>query len=140
MTKRMRDSKQALKDSIREEENYQQQLEQIEREKRQAIKALNDQPEFAELSQKERRENADYVAANKEITDRFSDRVEDVRFKLTELYDERRRRGLPDYDIFMAIAEDIGYDATNRHTKANELDPIAKELTRFIEAVEEGKA
>ncbi len=140
MTKRMRDTKQALKDSIREEENYQQQMEQIEREKKQAVKALNERPEFAELSQKERRENADYVAANKEISDRFSDKVEDVRFRLEELYEERRRKGLPDYDIFMAIAEDIGYDATGRRTALNELDTITTELTGFISAIEEGRA
>lgn len=140
MTQRMRNTKQSLKDSIREEENYQQQLEQIEREKEQAIKKLKARAEFAKLSQKERRENADYVAANKDITDRFSDKVEEVRFKLTELYDKRRRKGLPDYDIFMAIAEDLGYDAVGRPTKINELVPIAEELNRFISRIEEGKA
>jgi type I restriction enzyme M protein len=40
----------------------------------------------------------------------------------------------------MAIAEDIGYDATGRPTKTNELRPIAAELARFIITVEEGKA
>jgi len=39
----------------------------------------------------------------------------------------------------MAIAEDIGYDATGRSTKSKELEPIAAELARFIAAVEEGK-
>ena len=32
----------------------------------------------------------------------------------------------------MAIAEDIGYDATGRETGNNELKVIAKELSRFI--------
>jgi type I restriction enzyme M protein len=54
------------------------------------------------------------------------------------LFFARRRRDLPDYEIFMAIAEDIGYDATGRETKTNELEPIAKELSRFIHAIEEG--
>jgi type I restriction enzyme M protein len=40
----------------------------------------------------------------------------------------------------MAIAEDIGYDATGRPTRVNELEPIAEELRRFIEAIEGGKA
>ena len=39
----------------------------------------------------------------------------------------------------MAIAEDIGYDATGRPTKTNELDPIAAELARFIAVIEERK-
>jgi len=41
-----------------------------------------------------------------------------------------------DYDIFMAIAEDIGYDATGKETKNNELDYIGKKLGRFIESIE----
>jgi hypothetical protein len=39
----------------------------------------------------------------------------------------------------MAIAEDIGYDATGRSTKNNELEVVAKELSRFIEAIEGGE-
>ena len=33
----------------------------------------------------------------------------------------------------MAIAEDIGYDATGKPTATNELDVIGAELARFIE-------
>jgi len=32
----------------------------------------------------------------------------------------------------MAIAEDIGYDATGRNTGKNELIEIGKELSKFI--------
>jgi len=32
----------------------------------------------------------------------------------------------------MAIAEDIGYDATGKQTGKNELDVIGAELARFI--------
>jgi type I restriction enzyme M protein len=35
----------------------------------------------------------------------------------------------------MAIAEDIGYDATGRDTGNNELEQIVPELERFIQAV-----
>ena len=48
-------------------------------------------------------------------------------------------RLLNDYSIFMAIAEDIGYDATGKETKRNELPAISKELEKFIKAIEEGK-
>ena len=65
--------------------------------------------------------------------------ADELRYRLTEIYEERRRKDLPDYDIFMAIAEDIGYDATNRSTKVNELELIAPELTHFIDAIEKGK-
>ena len=43
---------------------------------------------------------------------------------------------LIDYQIFMAIAEDIGYDATGRKTGNNELDIIGQELTKFIQNIE----
>ncbi len=37
-----------------------------------------------------------------------------------------------DYQIFMAIADTIGYDATGRDTTKNDLDKIAEELKRFL--------
>ena len=55
----------------------------------------------------------------------------------------RRRTTLPDYDIFMAIADDIGYDATGKPTDRTqkdgigELAPIGAELAQFIAKLEE---
>lgn len=43
-----------------------------------------------------------------------------------------KQKQLDDYPIFMAIAEDIGYDATGRATANNELVEIGKELQKFI--------
>jgi type I restriction enzyme M protein len=40
--------------------------------------------------------------------------------------------------MFMAIAEDIGYDATGRPTAQNELDAVTRELARFLEQLEAG--
>ena len=37
----------------------------------------------------------------------------------------------------MAIAEDIGYDATGRLTKVNELEEISAALAKFVLAVEQ---
>ena len=48
------------------------------------------------------------------------------------------KQQLEDYPIFMAIAEDIGYDATGRPTATNELETIAVELARFLEHLEQG--
>lgn len=38
-----------------------------------------------------------------------------------------------DYDIFMASAEDVGYDATGRKTDKNDLEEILEEYKNFIE-------
>lgn len=136
-TKRMRDAKQKLKDSIRATEKLVEKLEAIERDKKAALKELGDREEFATLSKDERKENEAYTTAAQEISEHFTAQRDELRYQLTELYEERRRKDLPDYPIFMAIAEDIGYDATGRPTKTNELELIAAELARFITAVEE---
>lgn len=51
---------------------------------------------------------------------------------LTEKYFLARQTGLDEYPIFMAIAENIGYDATGRNTSNNELTEIGIELAKFI--------
>jgi len=137
-TKRIRDTKQTLKDSIRKQEKFEAHLADIERGKKKATEDLNSRFEFAKLSASERKENAIYAAAAKEISEKYGNQLENLRNRLAEIFEERRRKDLPDYDIFMAIAEDIGYDATGRDTKTNELEPIAKELSRFIDNIEDG--
>ncbi len=139
-TKRMRDTKQALKDNIRKQEKFEAHLLDIERGKKKAIQALNERPEFAGLSTKERKENPAYIEETQAIADDYGAQLDALRFRLAEIYEERRRKGLPDYDIFMAIAEDIGYDATGRYTKTNELELIGEELSRFILTIEEESA
>jgi type I restriction enzyme M protein len=52
--------------------------------------------------------------------------------ELTEKYFTAKQNLLDDYPIFMAIAEDIGYDATGRPTGKNELTEISAELVKFI--------
>jgi restriction endonuclease S subunit len=58
---------------------------------------------------------------------------------LSDKYGEEKQKVIEDYPIFMAIAEDIGYDATGKSTNNNELDFIGRELVRFIESIESGK-
>jgi type I restriction enzyme M protein len=136
----IRNTKQALQDSILAQEQFEDKLKNIERDKKQELKTLEDLPQFASLDKKTRMKNEDFLQARKEISEKYAARIGDLRYQLEEMYGERRQKDLPDYDIFMAIAEDIGYDATGRPTKTNELEPIAKELSRFIESVEDGKA
>lgn len=48
-----------------------------------------------------------------------------------------KQNTIDDYPIFMAIAEDIGYDATGRSTNSNELVEIGKVLAKFIAHINE---
>lgn len=139
-TKRMRDTKQALKDSVRKQEKFEAHLADIERSKKRALHALGERSEFVNLSAAGRKENTAYCEEAKAISEEYGSQLEALRFRLVEIYEERRRNCLPDYDVFMALAEDIGYDATGRETKTNELAQIGDELSRFIKAIEKGKA
>ena len=138
-TKRMQDTKQALKDSIIKTHKLESRLKKLNAEKKAATDKLNRRPEYSGLSAKDRKLDENYKESAKAISEEFSGKLADLRFELTEIYEERRRKELPDYPIFMAIAEDIGYDSTGRATKVNELEAIAVELERFINAVEEGE-
>ena len=60
----------------------------------------------------------------------FTDKVNLLKEELTEKYFIAKQTTLDDYPIFMAIAEDIGYDATGRTTSNNELIEIGKELSQ----------
>ena len=62
----------------------------------------------------------------------FTDSVNLLKEDLTEQYFLAKQKQLDDYPIFMAIAEDIGYDATGRATANNELVEIGNELQKFI--------
>jgi type I restriction-modification system DNA methylase subunit len=139
-TRRLRNLKQALKDNIRKQQKFEATLDAIEQEKKEAIVALHRRPEFAERTAKERAADPVYENLAKEVSQSFTLKIDELRQQLAQLFVERRRKELPDYDIFMAIAEDIGYDATGRPTNTNELDPIAKELSTFLQAIEDGAA
>lgn len=78
----------------------------------------------------------EYIEWRTEINNIYSEKINLLKEDLQEAYLERTRKELPDYSIFMAIAEDIGYDATGKKTATNELEWISEELTNFINHIE----
>lgn len=78
-------------------------------------------------------------AQRQAISDEFNDKLNALKEELEESYQAEKQQQLPDYPIFMAIAEYIGYDATGRTIPQNDLPEITEELTRFIEAIEAGQ-
>ena len=65
----------------------------------------------------------------------YADKVEELKTLLTDAYQQAKQKELTDYPIFMAIAENIGYDATGKKTSVNELDVIGEELKKFIDSI-----
>lgn len=108
------------------------------KEKKDSIAKINKQ-----IKQAERSDHIDELEllANKKqaVTEEFDEQIEFVKESLSESYLEQYTQALEDYPIFMAIAEDIGYDATGKETGKNELPAISKELAKFIKAIESGK-
>lgn len=76
-----------------------------------------------------------YKEWNAELLAEYANKVDELKSKLVEEYQQTKQRELPDYPIFMAIAEEIGYDATGKKTAVNELDVIGEELKEFINKI-----
>ena len=68
----------------------------------------------------------------------YNERIAALREALEDDFIEKLKAQLDDYPIFMAIAEDIGYDATGRPTVLNELETVAQELAKFLSHLELG--
>ena len=96
-----------------------------------------------QIKQAEKAENKSEVEILKNrkqaITEEYDEQIEFTKENLSDAYLEQYKQMLNDYPIFMAIAEDIGYDATGKETKRNELPAISEELAKFIKAIEERK-
>ena len=139
-TEKIKNQKTGLQDSIKNDNNYLKQLKKIDKEKKQHIKNLKgfDNPE--RLAGKTLTQTETYKEWAKEVNAEYKEKIDVLKKTLSHQYLEQKQKMLDDYHIFMAIAEDIGYDATGKPTKNNELVIIGKELVRFIEAVEKGEA
>lgn len=74
----------------------------------------------------------------KEISEKYNDKIGAFREQLESDLQAAKQSQFPDYPIFMAIAEYIGYDATGKNIAQNDLPEITQELKRFIEAIEAG--
>ena len=74
----------------------------------------------------------EFKSWNAEMQAEYASKIDELKYKLVEEYQQRKQSDLPDYSIFMAIAEEIGYDATGKKTKNNELEVIGEELKKFI--------
>lgn len=76
-----------------------------------------------------------YKQWNAELLAEYATKVDELKSQLSEEYQQSKQSELPDYPIFMAIAEEIGYDATGKKTAVNELDLIGEELKKFIKSL-----
>lgn len=74
----------------------------------------------------------EYKDWNTDLTKHYADLLEELQDQLRTDYQESKQKELPDYPILMAIADEIGYDATGRPIEQNDLKEIGEELKKFI--------
>lgn len=131
-TEKISNQKAKLKEQLKTDNNYIATVEKWEKEKADAIKKLEADAK-AKNPKANKKEITEMIQADKSaVQSAFTDKVNLLKEELTEKYFSAKQTVLDDYPIFMAIAEDIGYDATGRSTNNNELIEIGKELAKFI--------
>ena len=87
------------------------------------------------ISATDAKKTEEYKSWNVDLLTEYANKVDDLKSILTDAYQQAKQRELTDYPIFMAIAENIGYDATGKKTTINELDIIGEELKKFINSL-----
>lgn len=131
-TEKISNQKAKLKEQVKTDNKYIATIEKWEKEKADAIKKLEADAK-AKNPKANKKEITEMIQADKSaVQSAFTDKVNLLKEELTEKYFLAKQTALDDYPIFMAIAEDIGYDATGRSTNNNELIEIGKELSKFI--------
>jgi restriction endonuclease S subunit len=139
VTESIQQAKLALQDQIKQGNDYLKLLDKIENNKKRHLKELRGFDNAQNLSGKALTDSELYKEWKKSVTAEYNDQIEALKESLSDKYAEEKQKVIEDYPIFMAIAEDIGYDATGKSTNNNELDFIGRELARFIESIESAK-
>ena len=116
--------------------NYIAQRQQWDKEiKYQQKQKANEIKSTQNISATDAKKTEEYKLWNADLLAMYADKVDELKNRLTEEYQSTKQKQLPDYPIFMAIAEQIGYDATGKKIAVNELDIIGEELKNFIETL-----
>lgn len=136
-TDKITDQKAILQSAIRSETNYLCRMDAFDKERKRVIKEHDGFVNTTgEIERKKIEATNAFKAWKAEVNADYFQKINDMKDELNEIYQTRKAQTLADYPIFMAIAEDIGYDATGKPTGNNELDMIGEELTKFINAIE----
>ncbi|MBH1970580.1 MAG: restriction endonuclease subunit M [Moraxellaceae bacterium] len=129
-TQAIQQKKLSLQTLLLTQHNYQTEVERIEQEKKDVLNQAKGATFTGELSDFKKTDA--YKEWKAEKSAEYTEQINELKERLEEAYLLKKQNELPDYPIFMAIADDIGYDATGKKTNKNELDVIGTELARFI--------
>ena len=114
---------------LAQRQTWDKEIKQKQKEKANEIKSKQ------KISATEAKKTEEYKSWNTNMLAEYATKVEELKSALTEAYQQAKQRELTDYPIFMAIAENIGYDATGKKTTTNELYVIGEDLKKFINSL-----
>ena len=135
-TDKLTSTKKNIEAQLLNDNNYIAQRQQWDKEiKHQQKQKANEIKAAQKISATDAKKTEEYKSWNADLLAMYSNKVDELKSKLTEEYQLTKQKQLLDYPIFMAIAEQIGYDATGKKIAVNELDLIGEELKKFIEAL-----
>jgi type I restriction enzyme M protein len=130
------DTKLKLQEQIKSAANYKATIEHWEKEKKDIInKHIGFENQTGLHDKKLIEKTNSFIEWKKQITEQYRQKIDDLKEQLEDRFAEMCKTEIEDYPIFMAIAEQIGYDATGKETPVNELEMIGKELKKFIKSL-----
>lgn len=127
-TEAIQNQKTSVQDEIKIKSKYSEMIRKIEDEKKAELKTFE--------GDKKSKEFEEFKSA---LSEKYTTKLNNLKDELEEIYLKEKQSKLQDYPIFMAIAEDIGFDAVGKPTGNNELEIIENELTRFINHIIENE-
>ncbi len=126
----------SLQKRIKNEAHYEAAVAHWEKEKKDVIKNfIGFENTTGYKDKKSIEKTPEFIEWKRQIAEQYNQKVADLKDQLEERLAERLKAEIPDYPIFMAIAEQIGYDATGKEIPVNDLEMIGAELKKFIESI-----
>ncbi|MCD8435626.1 N-6 DNA methylase [Tenacibaculum dicentrarchi] len=113
-TKKLQILKEKIQNELKTKFEYLDTISKWNTEKTKIIKDLDSFTNYTDLTIKEVKKTQEFKDWRTEINSLYNDKLKDLQEQLTEAYQKEKAKQLPDYPIFMAIAENIGYDATGK--------------------------
>lgn len=136
-TQFIKDTKKKIERKILENNNYLSQRQTWDREMKQLQKEKIEKiKETQNISATNAKQTQEYKRWNADLQVSYASKIEGLKSFLVDEYHRSKQKELVDYPIFMAIADEIGYDATGKKTAVNELDFIGEELKKFISSLD----
>ena len=135
-SRRIKETKQSLQKRIKNDANFEAIISHWEKEKKEILKHyIGFKNDTGKKDKKAIETTPEFIEWKKQVTEQYRQKIADFKEQLEEHFAEQLKEEMLDYPIFMAIAEQIGYDATGKEIDVNDLEMIETELKKFIESI-----